>query len=118
MNGNDVRYGPHVDSALVDLPGHLKSCATSEVLYHRLSPRRRGAADCGEYREAAGAIALNVIVGTGSNTRGECNMPKCELARRSQLAQARRPEYQTSEYLRGFQRSHSRYCPWHQPARQ
>src|SRR6516165_706869 len=24
MNGNDVRYGPHVDSALVDLPGHLK----------------------------------------------------------------------------------------------
>jgi len=80
--------------------------------------QRRGAADCGEYREAAGAIALNVIVGTGSNTRGECNMPKCELARRSQLAQARRPEYQTSEYLRGFQRSHSRYCPWHQPARQ
>ena len=24
MNGNDVRYGPYVDSALVGLPGHLK----------------------------------------------------------------------------------------------
>ena len=24
INDNDVRYGPHVDSALVGLPGHLK----------------------------------------------------------------------------------------------
>jgi hypothetical protein len=51
------------------------------------------AADRGEYREAAGAIALNVIVATGSDTRGECNMPKCTLARFSQLALVRRPEY-------------------------
>ena len=28
INGNDVRYSPHVDSALVGLPGHLnwRSC--------------------------------------------------------------------------------------------
>ena len=52
------------------------------------------AADRGEYRQAAGAIALNVIVATGSNTRGECNIPKWTLAvRRSQLALAYRPEY-------------------------
>ena len=48
-------------------------------------------ADCGEYRQAAGVVALNVIVATGSDTKGECNMPKCRLARRSQLALARRP---------------------------
>jgi len=74
--------------------------------------------DCGEHCRAARAIALNVIVATGSDTRGVCNTPKCTLARRSQLALARRPEYQTSEYLRRFQRSHWRHCAWHPPARQ
>ena len=59
-------------------------------------------ADRGEHRQAAGAIALNVIVATGSDTRGECNMPKCTLARRSLLALARRREYR-KEFPRRFE---------------
>ena len=42
--------------------------------------RRAGAAIGGQpahpHRQAAGAIALNVTVATGSNTRGACNTPK------------------------------------------
>ena len=52
-----------------------------------------GPADCGEYGEAAGAGALNVIVATGTDARGECNTPKYTLARHSQLALARRREH-------------------------
>ena len=52
-----------------------------------------GAADRGEYCEVAGAVALNVIVATGIEIRGECNMQKCTLARHSQLALAPRQEY-------------------------
>src|SRR6516165_5678142 len=35
MNGNDVRYGPHVDSALVDLAGHLKIILCDRFTDHR-----------------------------------------------------------------------------------
>ena len=46
------------------------------------------------FRVKPTTIALNATVATGSNTRGECNMPKWTLAvRRSQLALGRRPEY-------------------------
>jgi len=51
-----------------------------------------GAKDRGEHCEATGAGALNVIVATGSDTRGVCNTPKCTLAvRRPQLALAPHP---------------------------
>jgi hypothetical protein len=33
-------------------------------------------ANCGEYRQAVGTIALKVIVAKGSDTKGKCNMPK------------------------------------------
>jgi len=36
----------------------------------------RGAAHRGQRGEAAGLGALDVIVATGSGTRGECNVPK------------------------------------------
>src|SRR6516165_11156780 len=46
------------------------------------------------FRVKPTTIALNVTVATGSNTRGECNMPKWTLAvRRSQLALARHQEH-------------------------
>ena len=56
-------------------------------------PANEARPDRSEHRQAAGAVALNVIVATGSDTRGECNMPKCTLARHSQLALTLRPEY-------------------------
>ena len=70
-----------------------------------------GAKDRGEHRQAAGAIALNVIVATGSYTRGECNMPKCTLARRSQLALALRRECRKLKSSRQVQFGH----PWPSP---
>src|SRR3974390_2429283 len=58
INTNDVRYGPHLDGALVDLPGHLKIlCATSEALISPrqvLKARRSGS---GQRGEAAGVSA-------------------------------------------------------------
>jgi hypothetical protein len=59
-------------------------------VYYQNEPGRRSAAKLLSKDET---IALNVIVATGSDTKGECNMPKCRLARRSQLALAHRPEY-------------------------
>ena len=47
----------------------------------------------GEHRQAAEAVALSVIVATGTDARGECNTPKYTLARHSQLALPRRPEH-------------------------
>ena len=92
-------------------PRDMVALAQSGILAVRRAGLRRTSPSCRSY-------CANVIVATGSDTRGECNRPKCTLARRSQLALARRPEYQTSEYLRRFQRSHWRHCAWHPPARQ
>ena len=78
---------------------------------------RQGAADRSEHRQAAGAIALNVIVATGSDTRGECNMPKCTLARRSQLALALRRECSVPESLVSPSLIHPRLFNFSHPAR-
>jgi hypothetical protein len=51
-------------------------------------------------------LAPSLIVATGSDTKGECNMPKCTLARRSQLALVPRQEYRKSEPAHPIQVSH------------
>ena len=59
-----------------------------------------------EHRQAAGAVALSPIVARGSDTKGECNMPKCMLGLRSQLALLPRREYRKLESAHPNQVSH------------